>query len=63
VLAQTAAQLKPLGSIAKIQYLAATKTAAGTVYAYNVTFSGGQTMTWQFVLDPSGKIAGIGSGG
>ncbi len=63
VLAQSAAQLKPLGTIAKIVYLGSSKIATGTLYNYNVTFSGGQTLTWQFVLDPSGKIAGLGSTG
>jgi hypothetical protein len=63
VLATTAAQLKSLGTIAKIAYLRSTKIAAGTLYSYRVTFSAGQTLTWQFVLDPSGKIAGIGSSG
>ncbi len=63
LLAQTAAQLKPLGTIAKIAYLGSDRTATGMRYSYNVTFSAGQTLTWQFVLDSTGKIAGIGSTG
>jgi D-alanyl-D-alanine carboxypeptidase len=61
LLAQTAAQLKPLGAVAMIAFLGADKSAEGTIYRYSVTFSSGQTTTWQFVLDASGKIAGIGS--
>jgi CubicO group peptidase (beta-lactamase class C family) len=63
LLARTAAQLKSLGRIANIAYLGSSKIATGTLYSYRVTFSAGQTLTWQFLLDPTGKIAGIGSSG
>ena len=62
-LAETAAQLKLLGGVLKIAFAGAAHGAAGTIYSYVVTFSGGQTLTWQFILDSSGKIAGIGSTG
>lgn len=61
LLARTAAELKPFGGIVKIAFVGASEGAARTIYSYSVTFSGGQTLTWQFVLDASGKIAGIGS--
>jgi D-alanyl-D-alanine carboxypeptidase len=61
LLAQTATQLKPLGGIVKIAFLGVARSAAGKSYSYNVTFSDGQTLTWQFILDASAKIAGIGS--
>ena len=63
MLAETAAQLKPLGGVLKIAFAGVAHGAAGTVYSYVVTFSGGQTLTWQFILNSSGKIAGIGSTG
>ncbi len=59
LLAKTAAILKPLGAIVKISFLGGNAGANGTIYRYSVAFSGGQTLTWQFVLDSSGKIAGI----
>ncbi len=62
-LADTAAQLKPLGGVLKIAFAGVARGAAGTVYSYVVTFSRGQTLTWQFILNSSGKIAGIGSAG
>lgn len=61
LLARTATQLKPLGTITKIVFLTSGKGATGTTYMYSVSFSSGQTSTWQFTLDASGKIAGIGS--
>ncbi len=63
VLAQTAGELKPLGTIVRTTFLGSEKAAGATVYSYDVTFSGGQTMTWQFSLAPDGKIAGIGTRG
>jgi D-alanyl-D-alanine carboxypeptidase len=63
LLAETAAQLKSLGGVLKITFAGAAHGAAGTVYSYVVTFAGGQTLTWQFILNSSGKIAGIGSTG
>lgn len=61
LLAQTAAQLKSLGKITKIEFLGFEKGATRTTYSYGVSFSSGQTLTWQFVLDASGRIAAIGS--
>ncbi len=63
MLAETAAQLKPLGSVLKIAFAGMAQGAVGTVFTYVVTFSGGQTLTWQFILNSRGKIAGIGSTG
>ncbi|MDQ2871809.1 MAG: beta-lactamase family protein, partial [Candidatus Eremiobacteraeota bacterium] len=63
LLAQTAAQLKPLGSIKTITYLGKNQGGTGTVYSYDVLFTAGKTMTWQFALDADGKIAAIGSSG
>lgn len=62
-LAQAAAQLKPLGEISAIGYAGNTSGAGGTLYTYRVTYSTGQTLTWQFLIDPTGKIAAIYSTG
>ncbi|MFZ0032543.1 MAG: serine hydrolase domain-containing protein [Candidatus Cybelea sp.] len=59
LLTQTATQLKPLGAILKVSFLGVDKSAVATTYSYSVTFSGGQTFTWRFILDARGKIAGI----
>ncbi len=61
LIAATATQLKPLGAVARIQFLGVNKAAAETVYSYRVTFTNGETLTWRFVLDANGKIAGIGA--
>jgi D-alanyl-D-alanine carboxypeptidase len=61
LLAQTAAQLNSLGKITKIVFLGFEKGTTRTTYSYSVSFSSGQTLTWQFILDASGRIAGIGS--
>jgi hypothetical protein len=63
LLAATAAQLQPLGEIAKIEYVNSVALPKGTLYSYKVTFSSGKTLTWQFRIDDQGKIAGIGSTG
>lgn len=63
LLAQTAEQMKPLGTVAKVTYLGKHAISGGTAYSYDVTFSGGQTMTWQFLLTPDGKVGRIGSSG
>lgn len=61
LVAATATQLKPLGAVARIQFLGVNEAAAETVYSYRVTFTNGETLTWRFVLDANGKIAGIGA--
>ncbi len=61
LIARTATQLKPLGAVAKIRFVGVDKLAGETVYSYSVTFTNGQTLTWRFVLDANGKIAGIGA--
>lgn len=61
LLAQTATQLKSLGTVTKIVFLGFEKGAARTIYRYSVSFSSGQTLKWQFILDASDKISGIGS--
>ena len=63
LLAETASQLKSLGRVLKVAFVGAAHGTEGTVYSYAVTFSGGQTLTWQFILNSRGKIAGIGSAG
>ena len=63
LLAETASQLNRLGSVLKVAFVGAARGTEGTVYSYAVTFSGGQTLTWQFILNGRGKIAGIGSAG
>jgi hypothetical protein len=62
-IANAASQLKPLGAIASITFASAAQIAQGTLYRYGVTFANGASMTWTFVLDADGKIAGIGSAG
>lgn len=61
LIAQTATQLKPLGEITKIVFLGSEKGAGDTIYSYSVSFSSGQTLTWQFILGADAKITGIGS--
>ena len=61
LLARTATQLKPLGGIVKIAFLGVAGSATRKAYSYSVTFADGQALTWQFILDANGKIAGIGS--
>jgi len=51
-IAQTASQLKPLGSIATVLYVG----HSGSVYRYQVTFSSGTTLTWRLTLGDRGKI-------
>lgn len=63
LLAATAQQLKPLGTVQTTTFQNEREIAGGTAYYFNVRFSGGQTMLWEFVLTPNGKIAGIGSAG
>jgi len=55
LIAQTAQQLKPLGTIVSITYLG----SSGPSTTYRVVFSSGQTLVWRFVLAPDGKILGI----
>jgi len=61
LLTKTAAQLNVFGLVVKVAFVSSSKNGPGTIYSYTVTFANGQTSTGQFVLDASGKIAGIGS--
>lgn len=63
VLMQTDTALKPLGAVESVKYLSTRKVRSGTAYYYAVTFATGRTMTWQFVINADGKIAGIGTTG
>jgi len=55
VIAQVSAQLKPLGAVARVDYVS--HNNAG--YRYRVTFSSGSVLIWLFTLGTHGKIAGL----
>jgi hypothetical protein len=59
VLAKTAAQLAPLGTIDNVVYRGTSIAGGEKRYDYAVTFHSGATFTWAFVLDADGKISAL----
>jgi D-alanyl-D-alanine carboxypeptidase len=61
LLSQTSVQLKSFGAITQVHFTGSSRAGALTTYQYSVSYSSGQTLTWHFILDDHGKIAGVGS--
>lgn len=60
----TAVQLAPLGTISSVTFRRKTPgTDGGAMYYFDVRFSSGRAMLWQFGLTPKGLISAIGSSG
>ena len=61
LLSKTSGQLKSFGAVAHVRFTGSSRAGALTTYQYSVSYSTGQTLTWHFILDDRGKIAGVGS--